>query len=270
MPSPAKFLRKFAILLGAIAFLFCVSADRVDATITNTSSSVTAQGNNVTTAFSYNFPISSAAYVVVQVVNTNVSPSTIATLSPSQYTITGIGTQSGGTVTYPLSGSPLAPGYFIVISRIVPLIQTTSIASQGPTFRAIENALDYLTEITQQLQAQITVLQAEISGGTVIPPVYTGRFITSGTTDNAFTTDTTIVWESASAGAKSEFLYPCDSSVAWRTLLITDGTGTFGTYSLTITPNGSNTIGGASSYVLPFNRQSATLQCDGAGAWLPQ
>lgn len=267
MPSPAAIFRKLASLLGATAFLMFAVFAPASATISTTTSTVTAAGNSVTTAFNYPFLMSSASYAVVQIVNTNVTPNTVTTLSSTQYSITGVTNPTGGTVTYPLSGSPLAPGYYIVISRVVPLIQTTSISNQGPTFRAIENALDYLTEITQQLQAQITVLQAQASGGTVPEPI--GRFVTAGVTDNASSADTTIVWASASSGDKTENLYACNSSVAWRTLSIVDQTGTFQIYPLTVTPNGSDTINLASTFLLPFNSQSATLLCNGAGNWLP-
>lgn len=280
MPSPFQFFRRVLRPLGAIVhsrlklavvIALCLVPAASYSTVSVVTNSVTAQGNNVTTIFSYNFPMSNASYARVSVTNTTVTPNTITTLSPTQFTLTGATNPTGGTVTYPLSGSPLAPGYYLTIQRIVPLIQTTSIANQGPTFRAIENALDYLTYITQQLQTQITVLQAQVAGGgSVTPPVYTGRIISSGVTDNAFTTDTTIAWNSSTNGAKTEFLYECDANSAWKTLILVDQKGDFSTYPLTVTPFGSNLINGAASYIMPFNYQSATFQCDGVGGWLAQ
>jgi hypothetical protein len=279
MPSPFQFLRKVLRLLGAtpsrlkivIVCALCLVPAASYSTVSVVASSVTAQGNNVTTIFNFSFPMVGPQYARVQIVNGTVTPNTITTLSSTQYTLTGATNPTGGTVTYPLSGSPLAPGYYIVIQRVVPLIQTTSIANQGPTFRAIENALDYLTYITQQLQTQISVLQTQVAGGGgLIPPTYTGRVIASGVTDNAFTTDTTIAWASATGGAKTEFLYECSTDNFWKVLTITDQSGTFGTYPLTITPFGSNTINGASSYIMPFNHQSTVLQCTPSSDWIAQ
>lgn len=280
MPSPFQFLRSVLRTLGAPAFrplrtfvvaALCLVPAASYSTVSVVTNQTVAQGNNVTTIWNFSFPMVGPQYARVIITNTTVTPNTQTTLSQTQYTLTGATNPAGGTVTYPLSGSPLAPGYYITIQRIVPLIQTTSIASQGPTFRAIENALDYLTYITQQLQTQITVLQAQVAGGGSTPvPVYTGRIVTSGVTDNAFTTDTTIAWASATSGAKTEFLYECDTTNAWKTLVISDQSGTFGTYPLTLTPFGSNTINGLTSYIMPFNNQSVAAQCNGEGDWLVQ
>lgn len=254
--------------LAALCLLFMCAAQPANATLGTTTSAVVAQGNSVTTAFSYNFIIPQASDVVVTITNTTVTPNTITTVGSTGFTITGLGSSAGGTVTYPLTGSPLAPGYYITISRIVPLIQTTSISNQGPVFAAIEAALDYLTMITQQLQTQISVLQTEISGGTT-PPVYTGRIIASGSSDTAFTTDTTIAWNSSTASGKTETLYACNAANAWKTLIIKDEIGTAGTYPITLTPSAGNTIDGMSTFPMPANFYSAPIQCSGvSGNWL--
>lgn len=261
---------KNIVRLVVVTFLLSLCVGYAQGTVSTVTNSVTAQGNSVVTIFSYNFPMTSSAFARVIVTDSTVTPATQTTLSSTQYTITGVTSPTGGTVTYPLSGPPLAPGYYITIARVVPLIQTTSIANQGPTFRAIENALDYLTYITQQLQTQISVLQAQVAGGGSTPiPVYTGRTITSGLTDNAFTTDTTIAWNSSTNGAKTEFLYECSTDNNWKTLVISDQKGDFSTYPLTVTPFGSNTINGAASYIMPFNNQSVAFQCAN-GDWLAQ
>ena len=114
-----------------------------------TISAVTLQGNGATTAFVYPFEIPTAADAVV----TYTDPGGIQTvLGPTQYTITGIGLAHGGTVTYPLAGGPIATGTFLTIQRIVPLVQTTEISNQGPTFAAIETEDDYQVMIDQQQQ----------------------------------------------------------------------------------------------------------------------
>lgn len=95
------------------------------------------------------------------------------------------------------------------------------------------------------------------------------RAITSGSSDTALTTDGTIVWKSATALGKSESLYACNSGNNGKVLYIKDGQGTAGTYPITITPNGSDNIDGASTYIMAYNYQAIMLQCYGASTqWI--
>jgi microcystin-dependent protein len=97
-------------------------------------------------------PLISQTYAVVKtrVIATGVE----TTLNASQYTITGIGDPSGGTVTYPLSGSPLASTHQIIISRVLPLTQETDLTNQDGFYpEVIEGALDYLTMLVQQVDS---------------------------------------------------------------------------------------------------------------------
>lgn len=187
-------MRSLSKILALLCCLWLGAAPLANATVSTTTSSVTAQGNGVTTAFSYNFIIPSASDVQVVVTNTNVNPATVTTLLPTQYTTTGINNKSGGIVTYPLTGSPLASGYLITISRVVPLIQTTSLCSQGPTFCAIESALDYVTYITQQLnQGIITFGTSTFNGNNTFngTNAFNGTTSFSGTTTLSSTTTAT-------------------------------------------------------------------------------
>lgn len=117
-----------------------------------TISAITVQGNGVTVNFVYPFNMEAAADAVITYTDT---AGTQTILAPTQYTITGIGLPNGGTVTYPLSGSPIPLNSLLTIQRIVPLVQTTSVVSQGPTFGAIEDELDYEMMVDQQLQYQL-------------------------------------------------------------------------------------------------------------------
>lgn len=163
--------RRWLIGIVAFALLMFAAVGVVIATIGTTLSTITAQGNGVTTSFPYPFLMPAAADAVVSIINANVTPNTTTVLTPTQYTVAGVGNSSGGSVTYPVSGPPLATGYFIVISRVLPFVQTTSISNQGPTFRAIEGALDYLMMIAQQLQAEITTIQTALNLGYVTGPL---------------------------------------------------------------------------------------------------
>lgn len=118
-------------------------------TIATQTCRVVGLGNGTTTVFDYDFLIPAASYAVV----TYTDASGVATvLQASQYSITGINDANGGTVTYPLSGSPIATGTSLTIERVLPLQQTTSIINLGGFFpQVIEAAFDFLTMISQQL-----------------------------------------------------------------------------------------------------------------------
>lgn len=120
-------------------------------TITSQTTKVVAFGDGVTTVFAYDFLIPNAASV--EVIYTDLS-GVDTTLLPSQYSITGLGEDVGGTVTYPLSGSPIAVGTTLTINRDAAIVQLTSLNNQGGFYpEAVEGALDYLTILLQQLGA---------------------------------------------------------------------------------------------------------------------
>lgn len=124
--------------------------------LTTSQSYVIYPGNGATTVFPFNFIILQASHLVVYIQNTAVQGSSPITLSPTQYSVTGIGNINGGTVIYPASGSPLAAGWTITIQRIVPYQQPTSLSNQGAFYpQVVEESLDLLTMQNQQLAAQI-------------------------------------------------------------------------------------------------------------------
>jgi len=118
-------------------------------TISNSQTKIIALGNGATTTFSYGFliPYASAA----QVIYTDAS-GVSTTLSPSLYSITGLGNPTGGSVQYPLSGSPIASGTQLTIARVLPLTQTASFSNQGAIFLSqIEASFDLLEMQLQQV-----------------------------------------------------------------------------------------------------------------------
>lgn len=130
-------------------------------TINTQTNVVVAQGNGATNPFSYNFLIPLAADA--EVIYTDATgASTI--LNPAQYTITGIGNPAGGTVTYPIVGSPIANGTSLTIARILPLVQATTLSNQGNQYpAATEGALDYEMMALQQVSNQ--------SGRALVAPI---------------------------------------------------------------------------------------------------
>lgn len=119
-------------------------------TISTTSIKAVGLGNGATTVWPFAFLIPNQASLIVTVVT--IASGDEAVIAPVNYTVTGLGNPAGGTVTYPLSGSPLSALYKIVVQRAVADVQSTDLANQSAVYPAdIEDALDYLTMITQQI-----------------------------------------------------------------------------------------------------------------------
>lgn len=120
-------------------------------TISTSVNKATAQGNGATTAFNYSFLMPLASDAIVTVVDNLGNQSVLGT---TQYSLTGIGNPSGGTLNYPLIGSPLASGWSITLQRILPLQQLVSVINQAGFFPAVyESALDNLEMQIQQIAA---------------------------------------------------------------------------------------------------------------------
>ncbi len=123
-------------------------------TVTTTSTKVVAQGNGATTVWPYAFIIPATTDLILSVIN--IASGDLTIIAPGNYSVIGLGNPIGGAVTYPLSGAPLSSAFEIVIERLVPELQQTDLVNQGGAYpQDIEDALDYLTMITQQLQDQV-------------------------------------------------------------------------------------------------------------------
>lgn len=145
-------------------------------TISTTSNAVVCQGNGATTSFDFSFPVPLASELYVYYTDAN---GNVTTLAPNSYSTTGVGTADGGSVTYPLSGSPIASGTSLTIERIIAIQQLTSLVDQSGYYpNVVENALDLLTMICQQLANQMQLsLQVPIGVTAVdlVLPGVTGR-----------------------------------------------------------------------------------------------
>lgn len=150
-------------------------------TVSSTSSRVVYAGNGSTTVFPFAFKVALASELAV--VFTDASGVDLE-LSPSQYGATGFGQDAGGSVTYPLSGDPIANGTRLTIYRDVPLTQPTQISNQGAMWpQVIEAALDRQAWQGQKLQDQLDrALLADISEQGSLDPLPTadqraGKFL---------------------------------------------------------------------------------------------
>lgn len=130
-------------------------------TVSSTSARVVYSGNGATTSWPFAFKVPTSAELVVVYTD---ALGVDTTISPSNYTATGFGIDAGGTVTYPLSGSPIATGTHLTIYRSVSPTQPTSISNQGSMWPSIiEAALDRLTFIVQGF--------LDLAGRAVVAPV---------------------------------------------------------------------------------------------------
>lgn len=127
-------------------------------TISTSSSQTTLGGNGATTAFNFSFIADSPSAIKVTYTdaagNQTVLTSgyTLIINPPAAGQIWGI----GGTVTYPLVGSPIANGTSITIERVLPLTQDTTISNQGDFYpQVVEAALDTLCMEIQQVDAAV-------------------------------------------------------------------------------------------------------------------
>ena len=142
-------------------------------TISTTTNKAVLAGNGAQTVFPFNFiiPVSGDEVVIV-----TSAAGIVTQLNNTQYAVAGFNNPLGGTVVYPLFGSPLPAGASITVARIVPLQQNVSFNNQGPFLpSAIEAALDNAEMQIQQIsEAQSRALTFPISQSTTptpLPPV---------------------------------------------------------------------------------------------------
>ena len=128
-------------------------------TISTPSNSATFLGNGAQTVFDFNFVAGDASYIQVTIVVAGVPTVVLSSL----YTLTlnsavaGSIWGVGGSVTYPLTGSPLALGSSLTIARIVPDLQLVSLTNQGSqTPQSMERGLDLLEMQIQQNTTDLT------------------------------------------------------------------------------------------------------------------
>ncbi len=117
--------------------------------LSTTTNKVIHNGNASATVFAFTFPIPSASYL--SVIYTDAS-GVETTLSTSEYTVTGLGSASGGNVTYTRNGSPIASSTKLTIVRTVPYTQGTVLSNQGGYYpEIVEGRFDLVYMALQQL-----------------------------------------------------------------------------------------------------------------------
>lgn len=122
--------------------------------LTSTINKKTYDGNAFATDWPFPFPVLEANHLAVIFADI---AGVETTLSPSLYMVTGIGDAAGGSVTYPLSGSPIAIGTKLTIVRTVPYTQTTVLSNQGGYYpEVVEQRFDQIYMALQQLEERVS------------------------------------------------------------------------------------------------------------------
>ena len=136
-------------VLAAALALVAAGARATVPTETSSSGPYTCDGSQ--TAYTVGFRFLDNTHLVVT--KTQVSTGAVSALAlTTDYTVTGAGAPTGGTVTL-VAASRCASGYTLSIKRVATFTQTTAFSSQGAfSPKAIENALDKTTMLAQQLQ----------------------------------------------------------------------------------------------------------------------
>lgn len=148
-------------------------------TVNNSTNKVVASGNGVQTVFDFAFIAVDAGDLEVILTD---SSGNETTLLPAQYAVTlnptlpGQIWSIGGTVAYPLTGSPIPMGSTITIVRELSLTQLVALGNQGNEFpSAVETALDLLEMQLQQInelfQRAIVAPVVDATAPLPLPPI---------------------------------------------------------------------------------------------------
>lgn len=133
-------------------------------------------GNDVTTVFPYPFKIFQSTDLLVVLTDTTVTPNTEVLLTPGvDYTVSGVGDEAGGNVTYPISGDPLTTGEKLTNWRVPAILQGTDFQNQGGFHAEThEDSFDLATMISQYInefvQRALALSVSDESGASLVIP----------------------------------------------------------------------------------------------------
>lgn len=247
-------------------------------TIGTLNSFVIAEGNGISAAFQFPFVYDQASDVTVYYTDTLGNTSE---LLDTQYTLVlnppptnglwGI----GGTVNYPLSGSPIPSGSFLTILRTVPDTQAVTISNQGIFYpQVVERALDILCMEIQQISDTVNSRAFLIPIGSTLTPLQyleeliaalipaagsspsTGNISTITTSYTVQSRDVTILADATSGPIPITLPNVVTNMGRFLNFKKVDSSGNAVTFI--------GTIDGSSVYSLNFQNQSITLQSNGA------
>jgi microcystin-dependent protein len=122
-------------------------------TVNTVSNKITYIANGSTTVWTFPFPGVDPSFIEISITD---SLGAVVVPPANQFTVTlnptidPNPTSIGGSVLYPIAGSPVPSGSVVSIVRTLPAVQATSIANQSIVYPpVIEQEFDYLTMLTQ-------------------------------------------------------------------------------------------------------------------------
>lgn len=144
---------------------------------------VTFLGDDIAVTFPFTFPVYDADHIVVYLQDTTTD--VLLLLSDSDYSVTGIGDESGGTV---VTDDPVSSDNNIIIARILPLTQDLDVDNQGGFYpENFENELDLqemqIQQIREELRRSVRGQLAETWPELPPPPIRRAQLL--GFTDDA-------------------------------------------------------------------------------------
>ena len=149
-------------------------------------------GNGSTTTFAYDFLVLDQAHLVVTVKTTSTGVEVVKTLT-THYSVTGVGTPSGGNIVFTSASTHAPSGTTITITRSVPKTQTTDLVNRGAVQpETLETGYDKLTQIDQDQQGEIDrglkfAVSADLSSfNTSVPAPVASKAIAINSSNNGF------------------------------------------------------------------------------------
>tara|TARA_R110002012_G_scaffold315751_1_gene529967 strand:- start:1313 stop:3133 length:1821 start_codon:yes stop_codon:yes gene_type:complete len=149
-------------------------------------------GNGSTTTFAYDFLVLDQAHLVVTVKTTSTGVEVVKTLT-GHYSVTGVGTASGGNIVFTSASTHAPSGTTVTITRSVPKTQTTDLQNRGGVQpETLETGYDKLTQIDQDQQGEIDrglkfAVSADLSSfNTSIPTPVASKAIAINAANNGF------------------------------------------------------------------------------------
>ena len=231
-------------------------------TVSSTTTKSSHSGNGVLDTFAYAFKIFADDDLVV-IIRTNSTGAEATKTKTTHYTVTGVGSASGGNVVF-TSGNIPASGETVVIKRNLTLTQATDYVANDPfPADSHEDALDRLTMIAQQQQEvfdRAVVLPETDTASTTIPDSVTraskylafnssGDFIAAAGTADVTPISSAmepVVEASTLAAGRTALLSGTNLSVnTSNTITSTDTNG-----NITLDPNGTGTVAIASDVAI--------------------
>lgn len=184
--------------------------------VTNLTTKTPYAGNGVATVFPFTFKIFTAQDIVVT--ETTAAGVTSTLVLNTDYTVTGLGLDAGGSITRIGATSPPPTGTTGLIRRVLPLTQTADIRNQSAFYAGVhEDVFDKLTMVDQQQEEEIgrslqlpeafssgvsTQLPAPLAGATLVWDP-TAKFLQNGTSGStAFETLNPAMDGTATPGAR--------------------------------------------------------------------